>query len=75
MISELLKAKRLEHKLTQKQLAEKAGVSYVCINRIERGKLPRLAIVEKLFDAMDYKITIIAESKVKQEEIPFSQFV
>lgn len=75
MIAELLRAKRLENKLTQKQLAEKAKVSFVCINRIEKGQLPRLTIVEKLFTAMGYKITLIAEPNVKQEEIPYSQFV
>jgi predicted transcriptional regulator len=72
MVAELLKMKRVENKLTQKQLATKAGVSFVCINRIEKGQLPRLAIIQKLFDAMGYEVSINVVNKIGQSEIAFS---
>ncbi|MFY7937725.1 MAG: helix-turn-helix domain-containing protein [Flavobacterium sp.] len=52
MIGELLKTERQKSKLTQKQLAEKSGISYVSINRIENGTAPRLSVITKLFSAM-----------------------
>jgi len=53
MIGQLLKEERIKLNLTQKQLAQKSGISYVSINRIENGKNPRLSVIQKLFGAMD----------------------
>lgn len=55
-ISELLKETRKSVNLTQKQLAEKSKISFVSINRIERGSNPRLSVASKLFEAMDKKL-------------------
>lgn len=57
MIGQLLKEERLKAKLTQKQLAEKSGISFVAVNRIEKGNLPRLSVAMKLFAALDKKLT------------------
>lgn len=57
MIGQLLKEERLKAKLTQKQLAEKSGISFVAVNRIEKGNLPRLSVAIKLFAALDKKLT------------------
>lgn len=64
MIGELLKEERIKLKLTQKQLAEKSGISYVSINRIENGKNPRLSVVNKLFEAMGKTLQITTEKTV-----------
>ena len=55
-IAELLKQTRKSANLTQKQLADKSGVSFVSINRIEGGSFPRLSVIEKLFTSMNKKI-------------------
>ncbi|MEY4334561.1 MAG: Helix-turn-helix domain [Bacteroidota bacterium] len=58
MIGELLRKTRQEQNLTQKQLAEKSGISFVSINRIENGNPPRLSVIEKIFSAMGKRVTI-----------------
>jgi len=57
MIGQLLKEERLKAKLTQKQLAEKSGISFVAVNRIEKGNLPRLSVAMELFAALDKRLT------------------
>jgi transcriptional regulator with XRE-family HTH domain len=52
MIGQLLKEERNKAGLTQKQLAEKSGISFVAINRIEKGNLPRVSVATKLFNAL-----------------------
>ena len=45
-----LKAKRLAMGLTQKQMAEKLGVSYTAVNRLESGKFkPRADTLERFY--------------------------
>ena len=56
MLGQLLKTERTKLNLTQKQLAQKSGISYVSINRIENGKNPRLSVIQKLFGAMDKEV-------------------
>jgi transcriptional regulator with XRE-family HTH domain len=55
-IAELLKQTRKSASLTQKQLADKSGISFVSINRIEGGSFPRLSVIEKLFNSMGKQI-------------------
>lgn len=62
MIGQLLKEERNKAGLTQKQLADKSGVSFVAINRIERGFLPRLSIAIKLFSAMGLDLKISSQT-------------
>lgn len=64
MIGQLLKENRTKLNLTQKQLAEKSGISYVSINRIENGKNPRLSVVSKLFEAMGKTLQITTEENI-----------
>jgi predicted transcriptional regulator len=40
-------------------LADKAGVSFVSINRIEKGNLPRVSVINKIFDALGKKINFV----------------
>lgn len=64
MIGQLLKENRQRRNLTQKQLGEKAGISFVAINRIERGAQPRLSVANKLFNAMDLDLKFEAVNKL-----------
>lgn len=64
MIGQLLKENRTKLNLTQKQLAQKSGISYVSINRIENGKNPRLSVVSKLFEAMGKTLQITTEENI-----------
>lgn len=64
MIGQLLKEERIKNKLTQKQLAEKSGISYVSINRIENGKNPRLSVINKLFAAMGQTLQISSQETI-----------
>ena len=63
MIGELLKAERQKLNLTQKQLAEKSGISFVSISRFENGTQPRLSIITKIFDAMGKRLQIEVKDK------------
>jgi transcriptional regulator with XRE-family HTH domain len=63
MIAQLLKTERLKKGLTQKKLAEMSGISFVAINRIEKGNLPRLSVAIKIFAALDKKLNIIVEDE------------
>lgn len=65
MIGNLLKQERNNANLTQKQLAEKSKISFVSINRIERGSNPRLSVAMQLFEALGKKLEFtIAEVNV-----------
>lgn len=63
MIGELLKAERQKQNLTQKQLSEKSGISFVSISRFENGTQPRLSIITKIFDAMGKRLQIEVKDK------------
>ena len=67
MIGQLLKENRTKLNLTQKQLAEKSGISYVSINRIENGKNPRLSVISKLFEAMGKTLQIKTEEAITND--------
>lgn len=58
MINQLLKEERIAAGLTQKQLAQKSGISFVAVNRIEKGQMPRLSVALKLFAAMGKGLNI-----------------
>jgi transcriptional regulator with XRE-family HTH domain len=61
MIGQLLKEERNKAGLTQKQLAEKSGISFVAINRIEKGNLPRVSVATKLFNALGLDLKFAVE--------------
>lgn len=63
MIGEQLKTERQKLNLTQKQLAEKSGISFVSINRIENGSNPRLSVITKIFEAMGKTLQIEIKDK------------
>lgn len=58
-ISELVISTRDQHGLTQKQLAEKSGLTQANISNIEKGiSRPTIDSLKKIADAMDKRLVI-----------------
>ena len=58
-ISELLLATRTENGITQKELADKSGISQANISKFERGNYcPNINTLKKLADAMGKRLKI-----------------
>lgn len=58
-LREMMIERRTESGITQKQLAEKSGVSQANISKIENGiSVPSVATLKKLADALDYRLII-----------------
>lgn len=53
------KAIRQENGLTQRQLAEKAGVAMQTISNFEQGSGGTIETAEKIFSSVGYKITVV----------------
>lgn len=45
--------------LTQKQLAERAGVAQAFVARIERGRDVRISTMRRLYEALGYRMVIV----------------
>ncbi len=62
MIGLEIKNVRVKAKVTQKQLADKAGVTKGFISRIENtGKLPRIQTLTKILDALGLELKIVSK--------------
>ena len=58
--NEIIKAKRLKLGLSQKQLAEKAGLSHNTIYNLEANKVaPNLETYQKVCDALGLKLSSV----------------
>lgn len=58
-VGKLIRTRREILKITQRHLADLAGVSVNTLYKIERGELnPTLALVEKILDTIGLEITI-----------------
>ena len=65
-VANLVRTTRNEQKLSQQELADKAGVSFSFVNQVERGKeTVRLDALNKLLLALGY---IMAPSKLPPTE-------
>lgn len=80
MINVILKQERNKLGLSQKQLGDKAGISFVTINRIEAGHPARLSILEKLFTTMGKRlvytvedITVTGVVTASESNVPINQ--
>lgn len=60
-LSSLLRECRLERRISQKQLADAAGVNPSVVHRAERGTDARLSTWNKLFEGLGYRLTFEAE--------------
>jgi len=69
-----LMAYRKEHNLTQKDLAEKLGISQAMVSKIERGKNVSIRvlsrIVSKLGGRLEVSLGISKEAIQKKDKIP-----
>ena len=70
MIGELLKLERQKAGISQKELAIRSKVSFVSVNRIERGQSPRISIVTKLFEALNKKLIFSVDELQQVNELP-----
>ncbi len=62
-VPENLKAARAKKKLTQEQLAERAGLSVAYISLLERGaRCPPLPTLDALADALGVRATSLLEA-------------
>ena len=58
---ELIRARRLEHQLSQAQLALRAGTTQAAVSRLERDELsPSVATVERLLAVMGEELELSA---------------
>lgn len=63
-LAHLVSNHRKKHNLTQRQLAEKAGVPQCTIGRIESGKTePSIKMLEKIASATDCVLKVSFEEK------------
>ena len=70
---ELIKSIRKEHNLTQKELADKLGVTFQAVSKWENGKnLPDIAIIKKIAEEFSIDLSVLFEmdsKKVKKKYI------
>jgi transcriptional regulator with XRE-family HTH domain len=64
----LLKELRHERGISQRQLADEAGVNPAQVNRVERGRDARLSTWARLFEGLGYRLTL--ETAELCEEAP-----
>ncbi len=69
-IGKFIKQIRQDHHLTQKDLAEKLGVTYQAVSKWENGKnIPDIAILQIISKEFNVNIDEILEGKRKKEKI------
>lgn len=61
MIGEKIKKRRLELKMSQKELADKVGMSWQSISNLERpsGMMPTVANLAKICEVLGLKIDLV----------------
>lgn len=63
-ISNFIKKRRKERGISQKQLAEYAGVSFTLVNRIETGDLNlQVTPLNKILDVFGHKLGVVPNPK------------
>lgn len=66
-LSQFIKAKRREEKLTQEEFADRAGVALTVIRKIEQGKQNlNLSSVNQVLKMFGYVLAPIEENSVSQ---------
>jgi len=66
-LSQFIKAKRREEKLTQEEFADRAGVALTVIRKIEQGKQNlNLSSVNQVLKMFGYVLVPIEENRVSQ---------
>lgn len=68
-IGNLIKQIRKNNKLTQKQLADKYGVTYQAVSKWENGKnIPDISLIKQISKDFNIDIEDILEGKVKKKK-------
>ena len=71
--SDVLKACRVFSKMSQRELARKAGVSSNVINRLEHGTgTAYITTVERILNAMGYRLMVVKSNGERQPK-PFNE--
>lgn len=71
--SDVLKACRIFSKMSQRELARKAGVSSNVINRLEHGTgTAYITTVERILNAMGYRLMVVKSNGERQPK-PFNE--
>jgi transcriptional regulator with XRE-family HTH domain len=67
-IGEKLKKLRESKNLTQREAAEKIGIDYSYISKIENGKIPSLAKLNKLCELYGVKVSTLFGDEVEPDD-------
>jgi transcriptional regulator with XRE-family HTH domain len=68
-VNERIKQLRVDNKLTQSELADKVGLSYVQIGRYEKGKSnPSSDVLQKLANVLNTSTDYLMNGKTEQVE-------
>ncbi len=60
MIGQRLQVRRMDHKLTQEVLAEKAGITVVYLSKVENGRVhPTLELLDTLCGILDLDLSML----------------
>jgi XRE family transcriptional regulator of biofilm formation len=61
MIGEKIRKRRLELKMSQKELADKVGISWQSVSNLERpcGIMPTVATLSKICEVLGLKIDLV----------------
>ena len=69
-MTDIIKKKRKQMGMTQKELAERCGVSYQSISNIETGKTMNRGLLEKVCDILGLTLVIVDHSPIEDEKKP-----
>ena len=64
----IIPKKRKQMGMTQKELADKCGVSYQTISNLERGVAYSKDLLEKVCDILDLGLAIVDNNPIEEEK-------
>ena len=68
-MTDIIQKKRKQVGMTQKELADKLGVSYQTISNLENGKAYSKELLEKVCDILDLEVKIIDNSPIQEKKV------
>lgn len=67
-MTEIIKKKRKQMGMTQRELAERCGVSYQTISNLERGVAYSKDLLEKVCELLDLGLAIVDNNPIEDEK-------
>ena len=67
-MTEIIKKKRKQMGMTQKELAERCGVYYQTISNLENSKAYSKELLEKVCDILDLEVQIVDLNPIEDEK-------